>query len=125
LLFCHSIIKRPGRSSLRRRFFVGELTIYLLFKLIRGDFFYWIRLDGKLLPVAVAALNRITVKIIVDFSGCLHFRHPVSYNDGTEERSDDGSDERANRRAWNRGVRKYRSATSDRWQLAALENNNP
>ena len=56
-------------------FIIGEMTVYLLFKIGRQDFFYWVRVEG-LLALNLAFFNRIVVKIIVDFSGCLHMRHP-------------------------------------------------
>jgi len=36
---------------------------------------YWARVDG-VLSIVVAFAARIIVKLIVDFSGCIHFRHP-------------------------------------------------
>ena len=56
-------------------FVVGEMTFYLAWKIFRRDFFYWVRVEGQL-AFLLACLERIVVKIIVDFSGCLHMRHP-------------------------------------------------
>ena len=57
-------------------FVIGEITIYiLLLKIGRRDFFYWLRLEG-FLAFFLAFFNRIVIKIIVDFSGCLLMRHP-------------------------------------------------
>ena len=56
-------------------FVVGEMIIYLLLKIARQDFFYWVRVEG-LLALLLAFFDRIVVKVIVDFSGCLHMRHP-------------------------------------------------
>ena len=56
-------------------FVVGEVIFYLLLKITRRDFFYWVRVEG-FLALVLAFFNRILIKIIVDFSGCLHMRHP-------------------------------------------------
>ena len=56
-------------------FVVGEMIIFLVWKILRRDFFYWVRIEGPL-ALFLAFFNRIVVKIIVDFSGCLHMRHP-------------------------------------------------
>jgi len=53
--------------------FIGvEIGLYLVFKILRQDFHHWI--PG--LPLIASFLERIIVKVIVDFTGCLHFRHP-------------------------------------------------
>ena len=53
----------------------GEMIIFLVWKILRRDFFYWVRIEGPL-AFLLAFFNRFVVKIIVDFSGCLHMRHP-------------------------------------------------
>ena len=56
--------------------FVGiEVSVYLAYKIARGDFFYWIQVDGAL-AIVMSFVNRVIVKIIVDYTGCLHYRHP-------------------------------------------------
>ena len=62
-------------KSLAMVFIGGELAFYLIFKFIRNDFLWFARLYG-LLGWVMSLLNRTAVKIIVDFSGCLQFRHP-------------------------------------------------
>ena len=56
-------------------FLGGEMIIFLVWKILRRDFFYWVRIEGPL-AFLLAFFNRILIKIIVDFSGCLHMRHP-------------------------------------------------
>ena len=56
-------------------FVIGETIVYLSYKILRRDFFYWVRIDG-FLALVIAFFTRILVKIIVDFSGCLLMRHP-------------------------------------------------
>jgi len=53
-------------------FIGGEIGLYLIFKILRQDFHYWIR--GT--PLIVVFFPRIVVKVVVDFTGCIHFRHP-------------------------------------------------
>ena len=53
----------------------GEVLLYLAWKLLRGDFLYWVRVEG-VLGVILSALERVFVKVVVDFTGCVHFRHP-------------------------------------------------
>jgi len=54
----------------------GELGIYLLLKILRQDFFYWNRSSGVFVPILTSFCERTMVKFIVDFCGCLHYRHP-------------------------------------------------
>ena len=54
---------------------VGEIVAYLAYKIARRDFLYWLEIKGNF-EVFVALPFRVVVKVIVDFSGCLHMRHP-------------------------------------------------
>jgi hypothetical protein len=50
-----------------------DICVYMLYKIARRDFSYWV-------PTAsggVAVLCRVLVKVLVDFSGCVHFRNPL------------------------------------------------
>ena len=53
----------------------GEILLFLAWKLLRGDFLYWVRVDG-VVGVILSFLLRVLAKVIVDFTGCVHFRHP-------------------------------------------------
>ena len=53
----------------------GEILLFLAWKLLRGDFLYWLRVEG-VLGVFGSFLVRVFVKVVVDFTGCVHFRHP-------------------------------------------------
>ena len=71
----------------------GEITVYIAYKLLREDFFYFMKLDGAL-AIVLSFVERFAAKIIVDFTGCLHFRHPyvgerASRENENEERSDE------------------------------------
>jgi len=51
------------------------MVLYLAYKLLRKDFVYWIRADGVTQHI-VSITIRMVSKIVVDFSGMLHMRHP-------------------------------------------------
>ena len=53
--------------NLALKFFVGEVGAYLLYKLLRRDFYYWPRLEG-VLSVITSLLERTLAKVIVDFT---------------------------------------------------------
>ncbi|GMH73697.1 hypothetical protein TL16_g06259 [Triparma laevis f. inornata] len=56
-------------------FIGGDMMFYLVLKAVRGDFRYWLRIDG-LAGLAISLLVRVVVKFIVDFAGIFQFRHP-------------------------------------------------
>jgi hypothetical protein len=53
--------------NLALKFFVGEVGAYLLYKLLRRDFYYWLRLEG-VLSVIISLIVRTIAKVIVDFT---------------------------------------------------------
>ena len=55
-------------------YLVGDMVLYLLQKVARGDFHYWIPIDGSF-GLFVSLLLRVMVKTITDFAGVIHFRH--------------------------------------------------
>jgi len=57
-------------------FVAVELTVFLLYKIARGDFYYWPRFDQGHNAILAGLFTRLLTKIITDFSGCLHLRHP-------------------------------------------------
>ena len=63
-----------------KRYFVaymaGDMALYLLLKVARGDFHYWMPIDGAF-GLFASLMLRVCVKTIVDFTGVIHFRHPV------------------------------------------------
>jgi hypothetical protein len=52
-----------------------DLGLYILVKILRGDFWYWMPLGGKI-EILNSILFRVIVKIIVDFTSMVHYRHP-------------------------------------------------
>ena len=56
----------------------ADLGLYMLVKILRGDFWYWLPLGGKL-EIMTSFLFRVLIKIIVDFASMAHFRHPNEF----------------------------------------------
>jgi len=56
-------------------FFVGgEFALFFLYKIARGDCWWWVRAD-RIFAIFNAFIVRFNVKVITDFSGCLHLLH--------------------------------------------------
>ena len=53
----------------------GDLGLYLVVKMLRGDFWYWVPLGGKA-EILSSIVTRVLMKIIVDFTSIVQFRHP-------------------------------------------------
>jgi hypothetical protein len=57
-------------------FYIGaDLGLYLLVKILRGDFWYWMPVGGRM-EIVSSILARVMIKIIVDFTSIVQFRHP-------------------------------------------------
>ena len=54
-------------------YLAGDMALYLLQKVARGDFHYWLPVDGAA-GLFVSLLLRVIVKTITDFTGVIHFR---------------------------------------------------
>jgi hypothetical protein len=52
----------------------ADLGLFLLVKILRGDFWYWLPLGGNI-EIVSSILLRVVAKIIVDFTSMVHFRH--------------------------------------------------
>ena len=50
-----------------------DICLYMSYKMARRDLWHWWPTTG----VGIAVLCRVLVKVLVDFSGCVHFRNPV------------------------------------------------
>ena len=57
-------------------YLIVDMCIFLLYKLVKGDLRYWMNLNG-LLGWIVTFVIRVVVKIIVDFTLIVQFRHPL------------------------------------------------
>ena len=55
-------------------YFAGDMAVYLGFKVLRGDFTYWVPVSG-FMGFLASLLTRTGVKTITDYTGLLHFRH--------------------------------------------------
>ena len=53
----------------------GEMALYMLFKLLRRDFTYWMPIESKALSVLASVLMRSFRKILADVTGLLQERH--------------------------------------------------
>ena len=69
---CALLLSASG-SVMAVYFIVGELVLYFVYKVARRDFMYQLPIEG-LWGVLISLLVRVVGKIVVDFSGCLHFR---------------------------------------------------
>jgi len=52
----------------------GDMALYLLQKVVRGDFHYWIPADGSV-GLFMSLVMRVMVKTITDYTGLVQFRH--------------------------------------------------
>lgn len=64
-----------GRFALGIIFIGADVLLYLTVKSLRGDFWYWMPLEGNL-EILCSALSRVIIKIITDFTSLVHMRHP-------------------------------------------------
>jgi len=56
-------------------YLAGDMALYLLLKVVRGDFHSWVPVDG-VFGLLVSLGVRVGVKAITDFTGVIHFRGP-------------------------------------------------
>jgi len=81
-----ALLAASDSSNLVVIFVGGEIGLYLLFKAIRGDFYWFPRTENKSVAIVIGLLDNIIGKIVTDFSGCLHFRHPFELGTFESER---------------------------------------
>ena len=70
-----AILVQIGGKTLAVSVLVGDMVAYLVYKLVRGDFRYWVPLPRGT-SLATSLIERVIVKVICDFTGFLHARHP-------------------------------------------------
>ena len=56
-------------------YLLADTAFYLMYKVARRDFTYWVPVEGVAGLVA-SGLVRVVVKFVVDFAAIMHFRHP-------------------------------------------------
>ena len=58
------------------------MAFAILFKVARDDFTYWVPIDSATTTFLVACIVRVSMKVILDFTGLLQARHPYEYGGG-------------------------------------------
>ena len=53
--------------------FAAEMGLFLLYKLVMRDAYYWVPIYG-MVGVAISFVMRFTVKIVADYTGVMQFR---------------------------------------------------
>jgi hypothetical protein len=53
----------------------ADLLLYLLVKILRGDFWYWMPVGGNA-EIVMSIIARVLVKVVTDFTSIVQFRHP-------------------------------------------------
>ncbi|GMH84158.1 hypothetical protein TrST_g12293 [Triparma strigata] len=56
-----------------------DMGFALMFKLARGDFLYWMRIEEISMRFLVSSAMRLCNKILIDFTGMIQMRHPFEY----------------------------------------------
>jgi hypothetical protein len=56
-------------------YFVADNLLYILQKIVRGDFYYWAPVEGPA-GAFLSFFMRVGIKTVVDFTGVVQFRHP-------------------------------------------------
>jgi hypothetical protein len=72
--FCAALLSL-GHQRYFLWYSAGDMGFYLAQKILRGDFHYWLPIDG-VSGFTVSLLLRVIVKIIADYTGIVQFRHP-------------------------------------------------
>jgi len=70
-----AILFQVGGKTLAASVLGGEMVAYLLYKVVRGDYRYWLPMPRGT-SLVVSLIMRVTVKVTCDFTGFLHARHP-------------------------------------------------
>ena len=70
-----ALLVQVGGGKLAFMVLAAETGFYLLFKVIRRDFRYWMPLPWAV-SVTISVVQRIVMKIITDYTCMIHARHP-------------------------------------------------
>jgi hypothetical protein len=54
-------------------YLVSDMSLYFVYKLLRRDLWHWVALEGAA-SVVESVLERLIVKVLVDFTGVIQFR---------------------------------------------------
>jgi len=63
----YALLIASSGFSMALSFFVGELVVYLLYKIARRDFIYWIPLSGKVGVFGMSIIARLNIKVSETF----------------------------------------------------------
>jgi hypothetical protein len=76
LLRCMTIVVLGLLGGSWVSLYVGtDLLLYLLVKILRRDFWYWIPAGGNI-EILSSSASRVLVKVVNDFTSIVQFRHP-------------------------------------------------
>jgi hypothetical protein len=76
LIRCTTIVLLGLMGGSWALLYVGaDQSLYLLVKILRGDFWYWAPLGGNI-EIVSSILFRLTTKLTVDFTSIAQMRHP-------------------------------------------------
>ena len=65
-------------------YILGEIVLYLLYKVARRDFIHWLPLEGVLSLIS-SGLIRVVIKFVVDFAAIIQFRHPYDVSKDNDD----------------------------------------
>jgi len=70
-----AILFQIGGKTLAVSVLGGEMVIFLIYKVVRRDFRYWLPLPQGT-SLATSLIERVVIKVVHDFTGFPHARHP-------------------------------------------------
>jgi hypothetical protein len=56
-------------------YYASDMCLYFAYKLLRRDFWHWVPLEGAA-SVLQSVLDRVVIKVLVDFTGIVQMRGP-------------------------------------------------
>jgi hypothetical protein len=56
-------------------YYASDMSVYFVYKAIRSDLWHWVPLEGWM-SVLETIIERVIVKVLVDFTGVIQFRAP-------------------------------------------------
>ena len=62
-------------------YLVSDMGLYFVYKILRRDLWHWVPLQGAA-SVVESVLERLVVKVLVDFTGVIQFRAPAEMGGG-------------------------------------------
>ena len=57
-------------------YFSGDVGLFVLYKLLRRDFTYWVNIPSRAKSIISSCVVRVAMKFVVDFTVLLQGRHP-------------------------------------------------